>query len=66
MKIVTIIVRVLLGLIFGPMLQSFNLTNGAWYYYTEQIKVPTLWQVAKAAGKKTGNVDPDQVDLMRG
>ena len=30
--------------------------SGAWYWYTPQIKVPTLWSAAKAAGLSTASV----------
>lgn len=30
--------------------------NGAWYYYAEQIKVPTLWDAAKQRGLTTAAV----------
>lgn len=29
---------------------------GAWYWYADQIKVPTLWSVAKSAGLHTASV----------
>lgn len=44
------------GIVDNTPLDPFNLTNGGWYYYAAEIKVPTLWQVAKAAGKKTASV----------
>ncbi|MCB1158292.1 MAG: alkaline phosphatase family protein, partial [Leptospiraceae bacterium] len=31
-------------------------TDGAWYWYKEDIKVPTLWDYAKKNGLKTGSV----------
>jgi predicted AlkP superfamily pyrophosphatase or phosphodiesterase len=30
---------------------------GGWYWYAEDIKVPTLWDAAKAAGLTTGSVN---------
>jgi predicted AlkP superfamily pyrophosphatase or phosphodiesterase len=30
--------------------------NGAWYWYADQIKVPTLWDAAHAAGLHTASV----------
>jgi predicted AlkP superfamily pyrophosphatase or phosphodiesterase len=30
--------------------------NGAWFWYSELIRVPTLWDAAKAAGLQTGAV----------
>lgn len=38
--------------LFDPERKLF----GAWYWYAELIKVPTLWEAAKAAGLKTGGV----------
>jgi predicted AlkP superfamily pyrophosphatase or phosphodiesterase len=36
---------------------------GAWYWYADQIKVPTLWSAAKAAGLQTASVSwPVTVD----
>lgn len=34
----------------------FNRTNGGWYWYAEDLKVPTLWDVARQAGKTTASV----------
>jgi predicted AlkP superfamily pyrophosphatase or phosphodiesterase len=31
-------------------------TDGAWYWYAKQIRVPTLWQAAHAAGLRTASV----------
>jgi len=37
--------------------------SGAWYWYADQIKVPTLWSAAQAAGLKTASVSwPVTVD----
>jgi predicted AlkP superfamily pyrophosphatase or phosphodiesterase len=37
--------------------------GGAWYWYADQIKVPTLWSAAKAAGLHTASVSwPVTVD----
>ncbi|HEY0306561.1 MAG TPA: ectonucleotide pyrophosphatase/phosphodiesterase, partial [Acidobacteriaceae bacterium] len=33
-----------------------NKLNGAWYWYEDQIKTPTLWSVAHAAGLITASV----------
>jgi predicted AlkP superfamily pyrophosphatase or phosphodiesterase len=30
--------------------------SGAWYWYADQIKVPTLWSAARAAGLQTASV----------
>jgi Type I phosphodiesterase / nucleotide pyrophosphatase len=37
--------------------------GGAWYWYADQVKVPTLWSAAKAAGLHTASVSwPVTVD----
>lgn len=38
--------------IFDPMREA----DGAWYWYAEQTRVPTLWQAAHAAGLRTASV----------
>jgi len=38
---------------FDPLTQNAN----GWYWYAEDIKVPTLWDAAGAAGLVTANVD---------
>ena len=43
--------------IFGNQLfDPENKSKGAWFAYTEQIRVPTLWDAARAAGKSVGAV----------
>jgi len=37
---------------FDPLRKN----NGGWYWYSEDIKVPTLWDAAAAAGLTTANV----------
>ena len=37
---------------FDPLRKN----NGGWYWYAEDIKVPTLWDVAREAGLTTANV----------
>lgn len=37
---------------FGVEIEGLDI----WYYYSEDIKVPTLWDVAAAAGRTVGNV----------
>lgn len=44
---------ILTNLPFDPFGKNFF----GWYWYTEDIKVPTLWDVAAQAGLATGNVD---------
>jgi len=38
---------------FDPLSRNMN----GWYWYAEDIKVPTLWDAAAKAGMTTGNVD---------
>ena len=44
--------------------------SGAWYWYTPQIQVPTLWSAAKAAGLSTASVswpvtaDNNSIDFL--
>jgi predicted AlkP superfamily pyrophosphatase or phosphodiesterase len=37
---------------FDPLQQN----QGGWYWYTEDIRVPTLWDVASAAGRTTASI----------
>ena len=37
---------------FDPLRQN----EGGWYWYTEDIRVPTLWDVAAAAGRTTASI----------
>ena len=37
---------------FGGQVEGLDV----WYYYSEDLKVPTLWDAAAAAGRKVGNV----------
>ena len=43
---------VLANTTFDPLQQN----QGGWYWYTEDIRVPTLWDVAAAAGRTTASV----------
>jgi predicted AlkP superfamily pyrophosphatase or phosphodiesterase len=44
------------GILSNTPLDPFDKNRGGWYYYAEQIKVPTLWQVVKQAGGTTAAV----------
>lgn len=44
------------GIIGNTPLDPFNLTMGGWFYYAEQIKTPTLWQLVKEHGGTTAAV----------
>lgn len=37
---------------FGVRIEGLDV----WYYYSEDLKVPTLWDAAAAAGRRVGNV----------
>ncbi len=37
-------------------LDPFNRTDGGWYWYSEDLKVPALWDVLRQAGKRIGVV----------
>jgi predicted AlkP superfamily pyrophosphatase or phosphodiesterase len=44
------------GIYTNTPLDPFGYENGGWFYYAEQIKSPTLWQVLHKAGLKTAAV----------
>lgn len=44
------------GIVNNQRFDPEHVTAGAWYWYEDQIKVPTLWGVAHAAGLKTASV----------
>ncbi len=44
------------GILANTPLDPFDKNRGGWYYYTEQIRVPTLWQVVKQAGGTTAAI----------
>ncbi|HEY0162830.1 MAG TPA: ectonucleotide pyrophosphatase/phosphodiesterase, partial [Edaphobacter sp.] len=44
------------GVISNTPMDPFNLEFGGWYYYTEKIKTPTLWQALHTAHLKTAAV----------
>jgi predicted AlkP superfamily pyrophosphatase or phosphodiesterase len=44
------------GVFANTLFDPESKTRGAWFYYSESIRVPTLWQAARAAGKKVGAV----------
>lgn len=45
------------GIINNGPFDPFSKNQGGWYWYAEDIKVPTLWDVANQAGLLTANVD---------
>jgi predicted AlkP superfamily pyrophosphatase or phosphodiesterase len=44
------------GIYANTPLDPFGYQNGGWFYYADQIKAPTLWQVLRKAGLKTAAV----------
>lgn len=44
------------GIYSNTTFDPLNKNEIGWYWYTEDIKVPTLWDAAHAAGLKTANV----------
>ncbi len=44
------------GIFSNTTFDPLNKNEQGWYWYTEDIKVPTLWDAAHAAGLKTANV----------
>ncbi len=45
------------GIITNTPLDPFSKNSGGWYWYAEDIKVPTLWEAAGKAGLTTASVD---------
>lgn len=45
------------GILNNSPLDPLNTNGGGWYWYAEDIKVPTLWDAARGAGMVTANVD---------
>lgn len=44
------------GIFGNTLFDPEDKTRGSWFYYSESIQVPTLWQAARKAGKKVGAV----------
>jgi len=45
------------GIITNSPFDPFSKNQSGWYWYTEDIKVPTLWDAAGKAGLTTANID---------
>ncbi len=45
------------GIYANTPFDPFSKNQGGWYWYAEDIRVPTLWDVCTAAGLKTASVD---------
>lgn len=44
------------GIVGNTTFDPTNINAGGWYWYAEDIKVPTLWDAARAKGLTVGNV----------
>ena len=44
------------GIVANTPFDPLNLSNGGWYWYTEQLRVPAIWDVARDSGLSTGTV----------
>lgn len=45
------------GIVANTPFDPFSRNQGGWYWYAEDIKVPTLWDAARDAGLITASVD---------
>lgn len=44
------------GIVGNTTFDPLNVNQGGWYWYAEDIKVPTLWDAARTKGLTVGNV----------
>ncbi len=44
------------GVVNNTTFDPLQINHGGWYWYASDIRVPTLWSAAGAAGKTVGNV----------
>lgn len=44
------------GVVGNTTFDPLQINQGGWYWYASDIKLPTLWSAAAAAGKTVGNV----------
>jgi hypothetical protein len=44
------------GVVGNNTFDPFNRNQGGWYWYASDIRVPTLWDALRVAGRTTGNV----------
>lgn len=44
------------GIVSNTTFDPTSINQGGWYWYAEDIKVPTLWDAARAKGLTVGNV----------
>jgi predicted AlkP superfamily pyrophosphatase or phosphodiesterase len=45
------------GIVNNSPFDPFGKNQGGWYWYSEDIQVPTLWDAASKAGLTTANID---------
>lgn len=45
------------GILYNTTFDPLNRNQGGWYWYAEDIRVPTLWDAARQAGLVTSSVD---------
>ena len=45
------------GIVYNKPFDPMNRNKDGWYWYAEDIRVPTLWDAARGAGLVTANVD---------
>ena len=45
------------GIVNNRTLDPLQKNKGGWYWYTEDIAVPTVWQIARAAGRITALIN---------
>jgi predicted AlkP superfamily pyrophosphatase or phosphodiesterase len=44
------------GIFANTTFDALQQNQGGWYWYTEDIRVPTLWDIAAAAGRTTASI----------
>ncbi|MCI4591640.1 ectonucleotide pyrophosphatase/phosphodiesterase [Sphingobium sp. BYY-5] len=44
------------GIVANNSFDPTGINQGGWYWYAQDIKVPTLWEAASKAGLSTGNI----------
>lgn len=44
------------GIVSNNSFDPMQINQGGWYWYAQDVKVPTLWQAAAKAGLSTGNI----------
>jgi predicted AlkP superfamily pyrophosphatase or phosphodiesterase len=44
------------GIVSNTTFDPYNINGGGWFWYSSDIRVPTLWDAARASGMTVGNV----------